>query len=357
MKTPSAHPARPRRGFTLAELIAAMLISGIILAAVASLVSLTARVMPSNDDTNTTIVHDRIALDAVAADIDAATSVTAFTSKSITLQMQDMDGDGNPETIVYSWGGTPGNGLMRTYNSGTPVAVITNVQSLTLTKATRTHSRTTTGAAAWDTTHLLYWCDQNANSIDSYSIQTLNRAGMVFTPRLPSDATQYTIDYVRVMLAGKSPYTGSLAVSLNAVTAGNVPNGLSIYSSVNLSEPTSTTASYVTAGVTAGPLAAGTMVALVVAPALLNLDSTPGVLSMEDSDVADTSAWSVTTSNGGLTWTIDTDGGVLFEVYGRTYRPVTSTSTATRNTDITLALTKSDGTYHETSANIIAQPE
>lgn len=347
---------RLRRGFTLVELIVALAITGIVLSAVSSLIGLTAKVMPTRDDVNTTIVHDRVALDAMVADIDAATSVLSLTPTSIRLQMQDMDGDGNPETITYSWSGTPGNGLMRTYNTGTPVAIITNVQSLAFTGSTRTHARSTTSAAAWDTTHLLFWCDANSTSLDSFDIQALTRAASVFTPDLPSDATQFTIDSVKVMLAGKSPYSGSLAVSITAVGLTGTPNTLLTYGSATVSEPNTSTPALVPVSLAAGPFAPGTSLALVVGPGV-TLDSTPGVVSMVTDQVADANGWSLTSNSSGTLWSTNADGSIVFEVYGRVARPVVTSTTATRNTAVRVSLTKSDGTVHAAVGSIMAQPE
>jgi hypothetical protein len=54
------------------------------------------------------------------------------------MTVPDRNNDGHPETICYSWGGTAGNALTRSYNGGTASTVVPNVCQFQLTYLRKT---------------------------------------------------------------------------------------------------------------------------------------------------------------------------------------------------------------------------
>ncbi|MCY2929664.1 MAG: hypothetical protein NTV86_09265, partial [Planctomycetota bacterium] len=65
-------------------------------------------------------------LQQITAEVALAKTVTERTATAITFTIPDRNADGQDETIRYSWTGTAGGALTRTYN-GTGVTIADNV--------------------------------------------------------------------------------------------------------------------------------------------------------------------------------------------------------------------------------------
>lgn len=122
------------KGFTLFELIISIALMAIIAGAVWGVFA--AGVRPFYGQRTRAIETSEAgrALQMLADEIREATSITAAQQTSITFTV-DSDGDGNNETVLYSWSGTAGDPLNRTYTPpapGTPFtkAVVNSVSSL-----------------------------------------------------------------------------------------------------------------------------------------------------------------------------------------------------------------------------------
>lgn len=125
MRTP---PRRPdRNAFTLMEVILSTVIVSIILGATVSTLMITQRGIAGS----TTVVQDaadgRDASELVTLDLSLALSFSERTGKAVTFTVPDRDGDGQPETIRYSWSGDAGDPLTRRINGGTIVTIAENV--------------------------------------------------------------------------------------------------------------------------------------------------------------------------------------------------------------------------------------
>jgi hypothetical protein len=73
----------------------------------------------------------------LAADLRLALGFSERTARAVTFTTPDRDGDGQVETLRYSWSGTAGDPLMYRYNSNAAVALASNVQQFNLTALTR----------------------------------------------------------------------------------------------------------------------------------------------------------------------------------------------------------------------------
>jgi type II secretory pathway component PulJ len=109
------------------EVVLSTVIVSIILGATVSVLMITQRGIAGS----TTVVQDaadgRDAAELVTMDLSLAQSFSERTGKAVTFTVPDRDGDGQPETIRYSWSGTSGDPLTRQSNGGTVVTLAENV--------------------------------------------------------------------------------------------------------------------------------------------------------------------------------------------------------------------------------------
>lgn len=122
----SMRPSMPSRGaFSLIELVTALAISSILVAALGSAVVVASAALPTAEGE-----HDRSVagqLDWIALDISEATLVLAAEAGELTISVPDRDGDFQPEKISYTWDGVDGSPLLRTVNGGAAATAIDSI--------------------------------------------------------------------------------------------------------------------------------------------------------------------------------------------------------------------------------------
>ncbi|NNM24962.1 MAG: hypothetical protein HKO59_03060 [Phycisphaerales bacterium] len=121
----------------------AMVILSIIVVGMGSVMVLAARDLGGTQSDAVAASRTADVAEAIIRDVGFLSTITEQTDRAITLTVPDRDGDGNAETIRYAWEsatgdpGVPGDPIWRTYNGGTPVAVIDAAQDFSLTYLTR----------------------------------------------------------------------------------------------------------------------------------------------------------------------------------------------------------------------------
>src|SRR6185503_17714901 len=110
----SSPPRRP--AYSLIELVLAMAVVALLLVGAQSAVMLASRALPDANSSEARRLAAAQAIDIIAADLADAVSVSRAAAREIEFTVPDRDGDGQPETIGYSWGGNPGGSLKRIYN-------------------------------------------------------------------------------------------------------------------------------------------------------------------------------------------------------------------------------------------------
>lgn len=169
-----------RRGFTLIELAAALAITSILLAAIASTVLIATNALPQSNDAFSAPMTAARAMNQMAGELESAILVTQQTPTSITFTVPPRKGDTAPEKISYSWAGPSGSPLMRQYNSGPPVAIISPVDQFSLTPIIATSTESYPGVATEDASDSVIIDNSSTSGAASQGVNASNCLGEYF---------------------------------------------------------------------------------------------------------------------------------------------------------------------------------
>lgn len=127
----------PRRGYTLVELVMAMMSATVLMGGLAATVFISTSVLSRDSTPGADANRASLALSQLAADVRQAIRFRERTATAITFQVPDRDGDATNDTIRYWWSGTAGDPLMYQFNSETAITMIADVKQFELTAITR----------------------------------------------------------------------------------------------------------------------------------------------------------------------------------------------------------------------------
>lgn len=210
---------------TLIELTMSLAVVSIIVLALGSLVFVAAKGM-ANDSSNvgSDATTARSAASLVMDDLKMATAVTEQTANAVTMTVPDRDGDGSPETIRYSWTGTAGDPLMRTYNGRTASIVAANVRSLNFSYLTKT-----VGKPAPVTSAEKSMAIHSGGTVTTTGLTSTAWCAEYFKPSLTSTSTTsttgWTISRVQVLLQRNLLALGTITVSIYYADSAKKPTG------------------------------------------------------------------------------------------------------------------------------------
>jgi prepilin-type N-terminal cleavage/methylation domain-containing protein len=141
---------RRHHGFTLIEVVVASSITTILLTACVSVVILAGKAIPNHNDNWSCEMNAAQAADRMAGELEVSLLVLESTPTSLTITVPPRNSDVYPEKIRYSWAGTSGAPLLRQYNGGTPVAIISAVDQFNLTPVVATTTESYPGIGVED---------------------------------------------------------------------------------------------------------------------------------------------------------------------------------------------------------------
>jgi prepilin-type N-terminal cleavage/methylation domain-containing protein len=300
-----------RRAYTLVELVLATAVIGIVLLGAQSAVLLASRAIPDPRGGPAAVVAASGALGGLADDLAVATAVSVMTPTDILFTVPDRTGDGNADTIRFSWTGTKGQPLLRTLNGGTPEPVADDVQSFVLTYETAEDALPTTYSHGPE---VVLFENNPATGLASGYIQSNKWWAQYFKPSLASSARSWMVTRVAFVAMRRSGSTGRANVQLRLDAAGS-PGAHVLRSELVLES--SLSGSFQTKEVSGGSVAG----------------LTPGVgLWLVFQWVADTEAFEIryatsasadpvpplaTSADNGGSWTTISKSTLAFTVYGK----------------------------------------
>ena len=214
--------SQPLRAFTLLELVLAIVILSLIVAACGSVGLLAVRTLNACGAADP-LAEGRAAADEIAADLRMALAITEQTPTAITFTVPDRNGDGSPETIRYAWSGA-GTPLTRQVN-GAPVPaapIAQNVQVFDLQYLARTAGPPPPAQGS----EAVLVCYDNVLATKEFGIKNNTWVCQYFKPVLPGNAVSWKVTRVRVQLrqavSAGSPYS----VEFTSIDAQQKPMGL-----------------------------------------------------------------------------------------------------------------------------------
>lgn len=130
--------AKAARGFSLIEMVVAMALGVVLLAAMGSALVIAARAMPSKGDAMLVALTGADATNMLASDLQFAISFSTLESNEIEFTVPDRTGDGVADVIRYAWSEVVGAPLTREINGGKETEVVPSVSSFALAFNTKT---------------------------------------------------------------------------------------------------------------------------------------------------------------------------------------------------------------------------
>lgn len=330
-----------RRGFTLVELVVSLAVMSIILAGLGSVFVLAAR--GAEVSANDRAAASSAGLNLLAADLRDAVRISAAAARDVTFEVADRNSDAANEVIRYTWSGTPGDPLVRTYNAA-PADITGPLADFGLAFTTSTRQRSAVSGTAESAETLL--ASYTGSISGTQTVSTTTSVGQAFSPLLPPQATAWRVTRIRVNLMRGSGNSNILGIQLRAVPT------IGFGGSTTLEEWSLATSSLSNSGryeqftVTAASGLLPSTILGIVLYQRSGLLATTAVVPFQASGVADPDAYMATAllgGLGGLTWSNFSDAGIQFEVYGTYTTPATSTSTATLYDAVDIRATPSPG--------------
>jgi hypothetical protein len=182
-------------GHTLLEMVLAMAAATILLGGMASTIFLAGRSLDINDSTTIDTLEAGETLGDVTVDLQNASSFTERAATAVTLTTPDRDGDDLPETIRYAWSGTAADPLMIQCNGGAASTLISDVQDLNFTYATRLVVGTGFAKGIMDNANLLFVVTSATSpTIQETARQALFESWYFAVTRIDVNASQTEFD-------------------------------------------------------------------------------------------------------------------------------------------------------------------
>ncbi len=206
-------------------MVAAIAVTSILLLSMGSALLLAGRAMPDAHSPTADCLAGADAVEPMLSELQYAIAINQRSARLIEFTVADRSGDGFPEVIHYEWSGTAGDPLTRTYNGGTAVTVIANVQDFSLSYDLQTTStQVPQGNESAETLLIGYNSSQN---LDDYTIQSNSLYSEYFYPVLPANAVSWKVTRVQ-FYAQQSGMSGSgqTWVQLQTPTTGGLPSGV-----------------------------------------------------------------------------------------------------------------------------------
>jgi hypothetical protein len=185
---------RPR-GATLIEVVATVVITGILIGATTATVHIMART--GTRSAQAAVQHNAatLAITRLRRELRLAKTIDEMTPTAITFTRPDMDGDGSDDLIRYAWSGAAGDQLTRATKGGDAVTILEDVQAFELDYLLKEGSDQVPGDPEESAETLLAYHEGSFNLSEVHVHDNLWWA-QYFKPDLPKDALSWKVTRV-----------------------------------------------------------------------------------------------------------------------------------------------------------------
>ena len=125
-----------RQGFTLAELLVSVAVSGLVIVSLGSALTIATRSIRPDASSAVTLDAARC-LRTLQEDLRFATRILDHSATSIRVLTTDANRNGSADLVLYSWSGVSGDDLTRSVDGGIAIPVCEDVTDFNLSLATR----------------------------------------------------------------------------------------------------------------------------------------------------------------------------------------------------------------------------
>ncbi len=221
------------RAFTLAEMLVSVGITSTLVLALGSILMVATHALPEADLLEGGLFTAHQAAEDLVDELQFAITFTERAPNAIAFTVADRGSDGSPELIRYAWAGTPGDPLMRQYNSDASVEVLADVNDFTLTYRTREEVIGQTASGTQESGEILLEEYTTPGALADYAIKDRNWVGQTIRPSLPADTTEWSVTRVRFCARYNQNTSGVTAVQIRPL----VPSSLVPHNTVLAESP------------------------------------------------------------------------------------------------------------------------
>lgn len=310
---------RRTAGFTLLEMLVALPVMALLMVGLGAAIKIAAQAVPNGTGIASTTLAAREVFDLITADLTYATAITtdvttAGAANQLTFNIPDRDGQApTTETITYSWSGTAGAPLTRTFN-GTITTIAPSVQEFSLAFDKRSKALPTTYSSGAET--LLISSDGFALFPPDNDITSSNWVGQYFQPILASDVHSWNVTRAQLYLKKSGANDGQNLVQI-CTAAGGLPTSTVLTQTTLLESSLSGTYQLQSIVFSGAPYTSPANGLCLVVQCQAN--STSGTVQSWGSSAANSNL--VTTSNAGSTWTASSGNSLKYYIYGTVQTP------------------------------------
>ncbi len=300
---------RRRRGISLLEVMAASGLFALLLGGMASSVFLARKCAYEASAGSEITTAGASAFFWMSQDVGEAISVVEATADRLGITVPDRDGDGNPETILYSRNGAE---LTRQLNGGAVETVIDQMASFQFSYKTRTETAPTT--AVYGPEQLLMSHHSSSDLADG-DVDEDEQRGQYIEPQLAPEAVSWIATKARLRLRAIGLPNGEATVQLRSAS-GRLPHGNILAEAVLQERKLSYSYAWIDIAFQPDhePIAAGTGVCLIVKSTGAG-DACEVQYQNDDSTAAGTDY--VRSLDGGAWWYAPPEEDLLFELHGK----------------------------------------
>ncbi len=307
-----------RRGYTLMEMAVSVAVTGVLMVGIGSAILIAGFAMRSDQSESGSLVTGAVVLSEMTTELQYATSFDTLTATEVQFAIPDRNGDDVPEVVHYQWSGVPGDPLLRTYNGGSPVEVLTDVHEFQLTYdmdvVTHEAGSETEGAEKRLISH------HSTEYLADFVVRDSDWVGQYICPDTPMDAVSWKVTKVNFNAKRSGAAFGQAMAQLRLATTGGFPSGIVLEE--HLLDESTLTDSYASqeflfSNVTGFTPGRGLCIVI------MHISDAEACSIRIDSNYSSSRSHMVQTTNGGSTWFAPAGESMIFDVYGT----ITSTGT------------------------------
>ncbi len=306
-------------------------VSALVLAALASVLTIGVRALPEPDDAADRSSQRIGGLAMLHDDVGSAVSIVSASAADFSFRVSDRDGDGDEEVVRYWWSGVEGEGLNRTVNDAHETVVMPALSRAEFSYDWLPRTVASGSTATGSVEEIASW---SGATPQSHRINSTSRAALCLLPRLPADATAWQVTKIRIRATAVSGLNVTRA-SLRLGGSDTLATQTALATSSSAILVLGSSAGWMDFNFSAAPeVAAGQWVSFhFLCTSLL------GAVDVQyaDKDVPDGRAV-LALGSSDTNWIIMREGSLAFELYGRLRTP-SGTAVESRLTSFAAAFT------------------